>query len=852
MAGFGAHDPVERGPGPRRAFVGRSAELELVLAGMEQGRAVVIGGEAGVGKTALLDVAIAELGRRGFRCLRVQPTPGVSALPLGALSHLVPSSHGLGTSAAAAEATAVLGAFGPGAVLCVDDLPFLDPVSEHVILQALADGRLRLLGTARTEHALADQIRSAVAAHGRHLDLVRLSLAETASLVEALVGGGVHRATAQRIHESTDGLPLAVTELVRHALDRGLLTERDGLYAWRRSGTIDVRLATLLGARADSLVGADRDAVEMLCIAEHLPMQVLRAASGGFDVRSLEQDRWIRSSGRAGWVTPGHALLRDAVAAQLTPLHHHELIDRLLVAMNAAPDDVELRRRRMNLACRIGAPVDRDELLGVVAWARANSQGRHMLALVERAWIDHSDAFTGLAYGDALVQLRRYEEAAAVYEAAASHVRDPETLVELAITHAHALRHGLGELAAATDLLERARRSLGSPLHRAQLAASEAEDALLLGRCAHVISMWNETEFAPTADTAELRYRLTQSAVAALLYAGQVEDAESAYAEHRRLAAEFGGRHPLVSIYTDGRRRSTLVLAGCGSRIRADNERLYQDAVANGDAPMLPLYALPVGMDAWLRDLLGEAERLAREAMAVPLDEVRQIAAYLVVRVMRLQGRHQEIPTLCEQVLAENGPATTINLSWVTGAQANARAALARRPDEREAAVAEAFAEAQRTMALGQRVPSAYMFHDLLPFGWADRVTGPLAELAAVCDAPVVALMADHARGLAERDDDLLRSTAERAETLGCELFARLIRSDLGATGGPRPAAVGLTPKELEVALAAASGMTDKEIAAHLTIAVRTVNAHLRSVYAKLGVPGRRQLRGALGPHVAG
>ena len=64
--------------------------------------------------------------------------------------------------------------------------------------------------------------------------------------------------------------------------------------------------------------------------------------------------------------------------------------------------------------------------------------------------------------------------------------------------------------------------------------------------------------------------------------------------------------------------------------------------------------------------------------------------------------------------------------------------------------------------------------------------------------------------------------------------------------GGDPMATLGLSKREGEVATAAASGMTDHEIASALYISVRTVNAHLRSTYRKLGVSGRRELRGVL------
>jgi DNA-binding CsgD family transcriptional regulator len=49
----------------------------------------------------------------------------------------------------------------------------------------------------------------------------------------------------------------------------------------------------------------------------------------------------------------------------------------------------------------------------------------------------------------------------------------------------------------------------------------------------------------------------------------------------------------------------------------------------------------------------------------------------------------------------------------------------------------------------------------------------------------------------------------------------------------------GLTARELEVLRHVAAGLSDAETAARLYLSVRTVNAHLRSIYRKLGVRSR-------------
>ncbi|MFS8099295.1 helix-turn-helix transcriptional regulator [Lentzea alba] len=51
-----------------------------------------------------------------------------------------------------------------------------------------------------------------------------------------------------------------------------------------------------------------------------------------------------------------------------------------------------------------------------------------------------------------------------------------------------------------------------------------------------------------------------------------------------------------------------------------------------------------------------------------------------------------------------------------------------------------------------------------------------------------------------------------------------------------------LTRREREIAVLAARGLTNKEIASSLVISVRTVDNHLSNAYAKLGIATRGEL----------
>ncbi len=57
-----------------------------------------------------------------------------------------------------------------------------------------------------------------------------------------------------------------------------------------------------------------------------------------------------------------------------------------------------------------------------------------------------------------------------------------------------------------------------------------------------------------------------------------------------------------------------------------------------------------------------------------------------------------------------------------------------------------------------------------------------------------------------------------------------------------------LTPAEREVALLAASGRANRDIAATLYLSPRTVENRLHRIYEKLGISGRAELSAALQP----
>ncbi|MGY1762403.1 BREX system ATP-binding domain-containing protein [Geodermatophilus sp. SYSU D00779] len=238
--------PGHRRPGPT-GLIGRSSVQAALTSALDtalRGHASTyrIEGEAGAGKTMLIEWLLEEAARRSFRPVAVRPVEGEADLPLAAMIDVIrplaawlpalPEEHrevltaaggGAGSASTdrlllAAATLALLAAAAEEAplLLVVDDAHWLDPESG----QALSFAARRLWAD-RVAVVIAQRPTEddRICGPWTELRLDGLTEAEVAELLEAVAGGRPATAVVSRITEETRGNPLAVSHLA-HRLPR--------------------------------------------------------------------------------------------------------------------------------------------------------------------------------------------------------------------------------------------------------------------------------------------------------------------------------------------------------------------------------------------------------------------------------------------------------------------------------------------------------------------------------------------------------------------------------------------------------------------------------------------------------
>jgi hypothetical protein len=828
----------------RWPFTGRDAELRLVGEALSAGSAdgVVIAGPAGVGKTRLTAEAAELAGAQGCAVEWVRASRSARSIPLGAFAALLPATdsrlpEGVELLARARHALAERAA-GRRLVLCVDDGQLLDDASAALVHQLAAAGEAFAVVSVRRDEPVPDALRALWKDDlCMLLELAELSRGEVDALFRAALGGPVDGRSVNALWELTRGNALFLRELVRHGVDRGLLTRDGGIWRWRGEVEAGTRLAELVDMRIEDVGASGRRVLELVAVGAPLAVGLLDPGELAA-LEALERSDLVhrRADGRRRFADVAHPLHGEAVRAQLTPTRLDAIHTRLADAVEAHGG-----RRSGDLlriaVWRLEAGATGDA--GLFARAADQALGAADAVLAERlarAAVQAAGDFGArLALARALAGAGRAPEAQPLLAGLAAQAGNDRERAAVALASARNLFWALDRAEEADAVLRDAEQLVADDGLRHELAAQRVRLTAAQGRPRAALAAARPLLHDSSVHE-RARTTVALGAVEALFSTGRIDEAvalaEASLPMARRRRDELPHAEPVLL----GMRALALWLAGRLVEATSSSESNYALLLPRRSASATAVEANSLGLIWLARGRVRTALRFSRESAALLRDgDAVGMLAYALAAIAQAAAQAGE-PKAARAALAEmertplghKGFAVELELARAWSAAASGELSRAR------ALAREAGALAR---SRGQDAYAVRALHELCRLGDPATAAPELARLAGSVDGPFAATAAAHATALAAGDGAALLEVAERFAAADALLVAaeaadaaaaalrdagRLssaraaaARAALWLTGceGARPPtmlaapeAVDLTPREREIALLAAAG----------------------------------------------
>lgn len=887
-------------------LVGRGPELAAIAAVLDatDGRGVLISGPIGVGKTRLATEVMGRRAAAGAVVLRVIATSATADIPLGALAAVTHLGVRAGDRREAVVERVVndlaAAAEGSPLLLVVDDVNLLDPQS-HQVARALVERRVaKVVGTARTPGPPLPPPWTTPGVV--HLALSDLDADGVAEVLVATLGGPVAGDMTRQLATATQGNPLLLREALTVAGHDGSLRRVDGIWSLEEAAQPMGRLGDLVGGRLAQLGSEARDALELVAVAEVLPLPLAETLIGQVVLAELERSGLVLRDNVLALpvIRPSHPFYGEALRAGLGPIARRHHARRLADASEAAPESGVDVLRVVAWRAAAGGQVAPDLLAQAAREARRRSEFDRAEDLAARA-VEAGGGNPGLLLlGEIQNAVGRFAAADATFArvvdpvvAGVEPVPDDEEGASLVGLSALAMGFnrawGLGRHHDSRALLKDVSAALGrSPSaetvavgeRRSELAADAASLAAFSGAPATAVA---EAEAVLAADpTPRVRARAAWALAAGLIGVGRpaaaVAASDDGLAALDALPDGFGRATFTTNLLLT--RTVGLAEAGRLQEAEAIAEQTYRRSVGSA-------FLTGQAVAAWARGRVLEqagravsGERWLREARLLERDlQTRGRRRWSLIALglaLVAQGRTtdaEEAVTTLDALDAE----APVDDRFVLADDIRLRAALLVARGELTAAerlLADGAETAEGDGAMGAAVT---LWHEVVLGGSSRRAIGAAADRLAAAGERVdgalhAARVADGVAVLA-RDLDARLAAAEDFATAGAARTAVVIARAVGADaaklgqrglartaeeraarsaercegGAEQPVAAGgalaaLGPRQREVVLLAAKGLSNQEVAERLGISTRTVENHLHRAYAELGVDGRRGL----------
>jgi len=800
-------------------------------------------------------------------------------------------------AAAVLSALRVLSAPAP-VLVAIDDLQWLDRPTARVLefaIRRLAGVPVGVLACERVnERALSGLDLERTLARGQCTTVLLepLSLPMLHQMLEGHTGRSFLRSMAARLHQVTGGNPFFALELAR-LVPPGAPSLAPLPVPGSLRRLLQDRIADLgEGARLALLAAA----------AMHAPTtQLAAAATPGRRTQALRDLESAATAGviniSGGQIRFTHPLFAAAVYASASQAERRHVHRRLAPLTT----DVEEHARHLALgagsaseelaaavdaaaehARRRGAPEAAAELAGhaLELTPGSHARNRQRRAIQAAEYKFHAgelrgarellgtvldQAPSGLVRADALRllgEIRFHEdsftEAARLFGEALEHAEGDVTLCSSVGLRLAYVMSSFGDFVSAAAHARQALRlaeETGSPGLLAEALAAATMTEFLLGNGIDQARIGRALRLEDPGRNVPVQVRPSLIAGYLALYLGQLGQCSTIMAQLRERYLEHGQESDLGCV------SSYLIWAACwagnlseatayAAELMESAERLDSDSArcqALAFCALAPAYS---GDAALTRDRAKESLALSeRTGFRLMTQWSCWSLALLAVSLDKPQAADEALGPLTP--MFDDGVSDPIRAFWLPD-EIEALIALGRL--EQAAALLAAYEEAAQRHDRRWALMLAARCRALLLAADGDLAGAASAARQATDLAEGVELRIEVARTLlaAGRIERRLRMKTSASahlqealrhfETAGAHAWAERARAELGRVGLRPSAPAELTPSESRVAELAASGLTNREVAAKLFISPKTVESNLARAYHKLGIRSRAEL----------
>ena len=861
-------------------LVGRDVELDALITAIGKGRGAVVCGPAGIGKTRLVTEA-AGSSKRDVWWMPV--TVEAASIPYGPFGLLIPELNDETDSETSTSAPALIRKkLSEGdwpSLLVIDDAQHLDPPSAATVHAIAVAGDATVVATVRDGETAPGAITTLWKDAGLlRMDLKPLRRPDAEALARLLLGGEADARTLTEIWKLSHGHPLELRELILSAQETGALTQANGV--WALTGSLDAtsRLVELVEDRLGRMGEEERAAAETLAYGEPLDVRLLATAVEPGVVERLERSGVIRilTTAAVSQATLAHPLYGEVLRAMLPATRRSSLAGVLARAATSEgvhiPDPLRVANWRLESGDADAEELERAAVDAVrrMAWDLTLKFATASLSLAP-SYMGHGCAAAALAeLGDTEAAERHLMEAREL-------VDDPSMLAWNTISLADVWFYHTGRMEDALELMRKELAQATDPEIRDDLASALAINLMMFGSIEEVAELSRDLLERPDASSTSRLMSLVAatSADGITLRPGEVragvEAAMPLVEENRhRFANAEDILHASLCVAEVAAGDLAAARSTVDDRLALalDSDRgdlpgfwtmfnglilLYEGAARRSYDSQLEALLLLDRYDSWLSAPLATVGAAHAAAVMANGSDARS-------HIEGLSPEMRAVPRIRSRVDHVEALLTAMEEGLTSGAKAALAAGDLAAEDEHLLWAAEAWHLAvrlgrpelvsERLATMSSHRPgtivSLYSAHaDALKAGDVPGLEQVTRDFARAGFALFAAEAACQLAGIRRRGQE--ETLARRAAALARELLP----SGSGARTPPfaeLPESVPLTPREREVALLAADGVTSKEIAVRLFISVRSVDNHLSRAYAKLGVGGRSELSGVLIP----